>query len=264
MKQRVKAILQRVSPRLAEYLHVVRLRRHIERLESRLGLDKLSEKFVRDRGPTIQDGPFAGIRYIDRTCGSAFLPKLVGSYEAELFPVLKKIIQKNYSTVIDVGCAEGYYAVGLAKCSKQSQVHAFDIDGVARSRCKELAKLNDVEDRVHVHARCDVLELERYIQPSTLLLCDCEGYERTLLDPDRSPALKQADILVELHEVPEPGVTQELIARFKDTHDIDLIHTSTRDPSRYPSIQHLSSEEQHLAVNELRGGPQAWGYFVAR
>jgi hypothetical protein len=43
---------------------------------------------------------------------STFIPKIIGSYECELHPAIEEIIVNNYAEVWDVGCAEGYYAVG--------------------------------------------------------------------------------------------------------------------------------------------------------
>jgi hypothetical protein len=52
------------------------------------------------------------------------------------------------------------------------------------------------------------------------MMCDIEGAERELLDPDASPALKGMDIIVESHECLIQGITQLLIDRFKATHHI--------------------------------------------
>src|SRR5215204_4418004 len=61
----------------------------------------------------VQEGPFAGMRYLSET-RDPILPKLVGSYEAEIQPWIRAAITQRYRRVIDVGCAEGYYAVGMA------------------------------------------------------------------------------------------------------------------------------------------------------
>jgi len=40
--------------------------------------------------------------------------KLLGFYEQPLQPYIEQVIQTGYPTIINIGCAEGYYAVGLA------------------------------------------------------------------------------------------------------------------------------------------------------
>jgi hypothetical protein len=52
--------------------------------------------------------------YIPQAVGSALIPKLLGCYEAELHGVIACALNTTYDTIIDIGCAEGYYAVGLA------------------------------------------------------------------------------------------------------------------------------------------------------
>jgi hypothetical protein len=41
--------------------------------------------------------------------------KLLGLYEKELEPALETVVQSKPDAVIVVGCAEGFYALGLAR-----------------------------------------------------------------------------------------------------------------------------------------------------
>jgi hypothetical protein len=71
---------------------------------------------VDDLFPTLRvaGGPFQGLHYPHRrSVGSAPLPKLLGSYESELHAALEQLLTEEHETVVDIGCAEGYYAVGL-------------------------------------------------------------------------------------------------------------------------------------------------------
>ena len=63
---------------------------------------------------TIAAGPFAKMKYSFESHGSSIVPKLVGSYEAPLESWIEEAIKNGYNRIIDIGCAEGYYAVGLA------------------------------------------------------------------------------------------------------------------------------------------------------
>ena len=81
--------------------------------------------------------------------GSMLLPKLVGSYEAELVAVIGAVVAAHPPVVVDLGAAEGYYAVGLARALPNAEVHAFELDEQARRACQRLADLNGVT--VHLH-----------------------------------------------------------------------------------------------------------------
>src|SRR5687767_13183612 len=77
----------------------------------------------------VRHGVFAGMHYpAMEAAGSAIFPKLAGCYEAELRSLMEQIVRTPYTTVVDVGCAEGYYAVGLALRMPQVNVLAFDMD----------------------------------------------------------------------------------------------------------------------------------------
>ncbi|MCS7063959.1 MAG: hypothetical protein NZM04_07975, partial [Methylacidiphilales bacterium] len=66
-------------------------------------------------GNRVRHGPFAGMVYENDTfCCSAIAPKLLGSYEREIQPWIESLLLDRWEGVVDVGCAEGYYAVGFA------------------------------------------------------------------------------------------------------------------------------------------------------
>ena len=100
---------------------------------------------------TVRHGPFAGMRYpAAESVGSALFPKLLGSYEQELHPWVERLCHNHYTEVVDVGCAEGYYAVGLALRLPGARVYAFDVSPHAMRRCADMARLNGVLDRVTI------------------------------------------------------------------------------------------------------------------
>ena len=103
------------------------------------------------------------------------MPKLLGCYEAEIHEILTQIMAKEYTEIVDIGCAEGYYANGLAMCMPTTSVYAFDIDPEARHFCETIAKLNNVQDRVIIAGHCDINELNTIMKGHPLIICDCGG-----------------------------------------------------------------------------------------
>ena len=95
---------------------------------------------------SVKNGIFKGMKYINTSHGSAFLPKLIGSYECELHEDIINFLNKNtYKNIVIIGCAEGYYAVGLALLSKHSYIHAYDINEKDLSLCSKLSKINNID-----------------------------------------------------------------------------------------------------------------------
>src|SRR5262249_7917881 len=123
-------------------------------------LQMLTEFLFQSCGGVGQHGPFAGMKYLPRSARSLLPPKLLGCYEAELPPVWERIAGRPYDTVINVGCGEGYYAVGLARLLPAVHVHAFDADPLAQDLCRLLAERNGVAGRVTVAGACGPAELQ--------------------------------------------------------------------------------------------------------
>ena len=60
----------------------------------------------------VRNGFFKGMKYVTfKSAGSSLFPKLLGSYEIELLPVFAGLQKNKYDDILDIGCAEGYYAV---------------------------------------------------------------------------------------------------------------------------------------------------------
>lgn len=215
-------------------------------------------------GNTVFGGPFAGMTYMGATEG-ALLPRLVGCYEAELHPTLLQMRQENYRHIVDIGCAEGYYAVGLARLMPQCTVFAHDISEVAQKACKELAQLNGVSDRVQVSGIFDGSLLAEHVREKTLVICDTEGAEEHILDPVQFPAFANVDLIVEVHECFKQGLIATLTDRFKATHDIEWVWQSlsaTRElPDWVRDLQHL---DQILCSWEWRVGATPWAIMRSR
>ena len=209
-------------------------------------------------GVTIQQGLFAGMKYLDSVAEGALAARLVGSYESELHPYLASFLETGLDEVVDIGCAEGYYAVGLARLAPELQVYAFDIDETARRLCAELAAANGVADRIHIGGEFSGDDFAAHVGKRTLFIVDIEGAERDLLDPARWPALKQLPILVETHPGASPGITQELVRRFAESHMIAVVYQqpkATPVPGWLKELGHLDSL---VAVWEWRASPTPW------
>ena len=252
-----------IAPGLTEKLLMGRTRRHNEDLQKRLGLSELYDKVAAQHGSSVLSGPFKGMKYTGRAAGSLATPKLLGSYEAELHPAIEAVLARSPDTVIDIGVAEGYYAVGLARRLPSARVIGYDIDADARNKCAAMARLNGLDQRIDIRGVCTHEALRESLTSATLVVCDCEGCEFDLIDPVAVPELASADLVVELHDFSRAGLGQTLVSRFASTHDTEILPAVTKDPAHYP-LSDLSPTEQRLAVDELRHSPQQWVVMLAR
>ncbi len=224
----------------------------------------LQNTLLREYGPKILGGPFEGMTFVREVAEGCCVPKLLGCYEEELHPHVEAAVQAGYERVLNIGVAEGYYAVGLALRMPNVQVYAHDLDPNAQRTCAAVARANGVAERVHVGGLFRGEELAHHEGHRTLLVCDIEGAERELLDPVKYPALAKLDMIVELHDCIHPGLSEIVPARFAATHDVTLIKQAGRSqplPALFAQLSHL---DQLLAVWEWRTGPTPWGIFKAR
>ena len=211
--------------------------------------------FVLTRG-CVAAGPFAGMRYIVSSTGSALAPKLLGTYEAELHDVVKDMLRRNSDLLVDVGAAEGYYAVGFARRASGMTVIAFEQEATGRRLLAKLAAANDVSGRVAIHGRCEPKDLQRVLKRDALLITDVEGYERVLIDPAAVPALRQVTILTEVHAA-GPELGDELCARLRDSHEPAWIRPIARPISTSSRYAAGRGFERYLQCPS----PFYWLYF---
>jgi len=219
-------------------------------------------KMIKQRlGARVLSGPFAGLEYIEHSIGSSYPPKLLGTYEKELGPVLDEILRTNYQTVVDIGAAEGYYAVGVAWRNRGVRVVAFEAQTDQHALLIDLARRNEVDSRVALHGFCTPTGLKECLDhcDRALVICDCEGFERELLDASQVTALVRADMLVETHDFLRQGVSAELRGRWSGTHDIVEIASNLRTQSDWPAQADFVPDAWRLAaMQEYRAPGQTW------
>jgi hypothetical protein len=232
-------------------------------------LQKVYDSILQRYGSTVLSGPFKGMAYFPSyatlfsyVLGTAATPKLVGCYEAELHPVIGLALAGDSIRVVNVGAAEGYYAVGFARSPSITAVLAFDKDPLARALSVRLARMNAVQGKFQIRGAIRPAELERAITGKCLIIVDCEGCELDLLTTIRAARFSNCDLLVETHEFIVPGSADAITAHFRSTHKITEISMQERDPLGYPMLEHLSPEMRRLAVNEFRPLEEAWLFMT--
>lgn len=173
---------------------------------------------------------------MDYSLASVYVPKLLGIYEQELHEAVEWACSKGIDHVIDIGAAEGYYAVGMAFRLPEAAITAFETTTAGQDAVAELAELNDLGSRVEILGKCEVTDLRRALSRGVkpLIICDVEGYEETLMDTKKIPALAKAHILLELHDFVQRGLSEALRERFTSTHQITQIWQEERSADVFP------------------------------
>lgn len=226
-------------------------------------LTNLINKYMKKNDLIVRNGPFTGMKYIKQSFGSALLPKLIGCYEKELHDIFyQHVLNGKYQHVLNIGCGEGYYAVGLALKIPEITVFAFDKEPVARELCKNLAVANHVLKRIRIMGECTRLELKKWaVQNKPFIICDVEGDELELLQPELIPELLLCDMLVELHDFKDKNISKTILSRFTHSHEIKIVDSTERKPEEFAILNGFTPEEQKLAVNEFRPTVMQWAFM---
>lgn len=241
------------------------------------------ERFCPDL--TVKHGPFQGLKYpadairrgtikqvtyaeINPMCSNLF-PKLIGSYERELHPIINTLNDRDYSEIINVGCAEGFYTVGFALKFPDAKIYAYDLIPSKREYCYQLAQLNQCEQSIQIHDSCDPETLISIpIKGRGLIVCDCEGYEVELFTAEVVPHLKQCDLLIELHDFIDMTISEKIKQRFASTHEITMIQsTDDNEKARTYPIKELADydlNQRRELLRENRASLMDWIFLTPK
>jgi hypothetical protein len=221
---------------------------------------------LQHQGTVVWQGPLKGLDFWPRSAEGCHVAKLLGCYEQPLQPFIEDALQTEYSTILNIGCAEGYYAVGMARQMPDTRILAYDLNPEAQKTCTALAEKNGVADRVTVGSLFSPSDFAAFAGARTLVMCDIEGAEQDLLDPGKAPALAGMDLIVESHDGLVPGITDVLMQRFEPTHRIEVVQDNGSRPLTDTPVwfQQLAHLDQLLATWEWRSGPTPWLVMKAR
>ena len=137
-------------------------------------------------------------------------------------------------------------------------------DARARDACRALAAANGVDARVVVSGGATHADFALCDGRRALVLCDIEGAEEALLDPVAAPGLAGAGILVEVHDLMRPGLSDRIAARFAPTHLVTRIGRRLDDSALPEWMEGFSDMDRLLALWEWRGGPTPWLWMEPR
>jgi hypothetical protein len=268
--RQIKRQLSNAAEIFAPTAALVALRReaHMQRYFRRIGLAALEERLAAAAGQRVLQGPFKGMLYGRTSSGSVWAPKALGCYEEELHAVVEEVVSLAPARIIDLGCAEGYYAGGFAFRLPQTEILAADLNPVARHRTSRLARINAAGGKLSTTGRVDRNQLQDFADGCSgvvVVWCDIEGGEYSLMDPSEITALRRAFIVIEDHSGMIGRRRDELIGRLQKFHDIQIVVQTERSLSSIgglPGADSFNSEELGLLCCEHRPPWQSW--VVAR
>ena len=225
----------------------------------------LSKRLSNRLGGVVRHGPFAGLKIrLEATWGAGDRAGMfLGLYKKEVFETVEEAL-RDRPIFIDIGAADGYYAVGVLKAGLAKRSIAFEMNPKAHNSIRALAALNGVQDDLEIHSAAGAgslasLSLESFDR--CVVLCDIEGAEVDVLDDTALKLLSQAVIVIEVHgsgDLDEHAVEKLLRERAAPLFDIESFTTGSRSPLQISEISDLPEDDQWLICSEGRKYRQTW------
>jgi hypothetical protein len=211
-------------------------------------------------GGEVQEGALKGLKLgPEPTWARADLgPMLLGTYEINVVEQLRRL-SKGRSTLVDVGAADGYFAVGCVKGRLFERSVCFEADSITREALRETVLRNGVEDRVTIFGTADSSFLDKIadadVDPGdAVFLIDIEGGEFALLDDATLRSLANARFVIELHNEMLAGQDRlpALVASAEKYFDISYVENGPRDPNANPLLRGFVENDRWLLCSEGR------------
>lgn len=227
-------------------------------------LTKNYNQFICSIGNDVIAGPFKGMKYILKSIGSCYMPKILGIYEKELYPTLTKFLSTS-DMCINIGAAEGYYAIGCALKFPKLQVIAYEMDERGRECMLELKNINLVNNvKIKNKFTClDFDSIQNISNSRVTYLIDIEGDEKHIFSQYYSH-FNNSNFIIELHDEKSKSIETKLKHFFSDTHRIKTIPLKNKHindlPIHIPLLLKLFKKEliyKHL-ISEWRQYDQSF------
>jgi len=207
----------------------------------------------------VQYGPFKGLRLIeDPWWGHLDLgSQCLGLYEKEILNFIENIQPGQFSTFLDIGAADGYYAVGILFSGKIKQSICFERTDKGRKAIQKNWIANGSKGRLRVEGianRTTLSSLTDYDLEKALILIDIEGDEFELLDYDVLYMLRRSTILLEIHNwvVGFEEKYKKLLSNLDRLFSIEIIERVDRQVEKFNELRDFTDDNRLLLVSERR------------
>ena len=228
---------------------------------------RIGESLYIDFDGMVRYGPFVGVQLPKKLIWAKndMSSILIGFYEKQVIDWIASR-ELHFSTLIDIGSADGLYLAGILKAGLADTAVGFESSKKGRISSRSILAMNSVHDRAVVmgtansEGLCSVLDSRTSNNHEfSLLLCDIEGGEIDLFDSETALRLQKYFIVIELHEWCYPkDKSIELMELFKTTHEVKFLHPSGRNPDSISELRKFTDDQRWIVCSEGRRESMRW------
>ena len=225
----------------------------------------VSNYLIKIHNYSVAHGIFKGMRLNKNIYWSRndLITHILGVYEKHILDQLIKFSKSDNSVFIDVGAADGYFAVGSAYSGLFKKVYAFEIQKEGREILSENAKANNCEKKIIINPEANFKRLKNIVDAHkrAVVLIDIEGDEFSLLNDEILKLLSNYNIIVELHpSLVKNGYQKEkdLINSAKHLFNVSIIKRENYNPNFFKELDNFTDDERLVAFSEGRENNMCW------
>ncbi len=212
---------------------------------------------------TVAYGPFRGMKLPAKSWWGSFdrTGKILGTYERQVMDYIAALKIGPQDVFIDIGAADGYFAVGALKGGLFDKVIAFEQAPQGRASLADVAELNGVT--LDIRETADATSLDKLVKehPTGVVLIDIEGAEFQFLDDTVLQILRKHHVIIELHRTNQPegkAKRAALIDRASAFFDHTSLHQAPIPIGSFPELAQFNDDHRLLAFSENRLDAMEW------
>lgn len=217
-------------------------------------IEKLDYRESKKYNNKVVGGPFKGLIIDDSHRRK--LNILLGNFESDVQSVLfEKAKLRIHKTFINIGGADGFYALGLLKTGFFDNVIVYETIEKYRDNIRINQKNNNLTG-LQIYGHCDNRELNLIVKKyrNPFILCDIEGGEFDLFNKEVILQLSNSTLIIEIHMFDNSHLEKyiELKNKFSNTHSITEINQRYVQTKELDTLKHLKDLDILMLLNENR------------
>ena len=220
---------------------------------------------------TVRYGPFENMQLAEKVWwgGGDAIPKILGTYERHIQDYLVSLKDKVQGPFIDIGAADGYFALGVLVGGLFDKTYAFEISEQGQEVLRNNAKQNGVVDNISVSGEANYDSLKVLVEKyeSAAVLIDIESGEFDLLDDNMLDLLSRFYVIIEIHDRfsdEGPELKLALARRASDYFDVSFKVPINAPYCDFEELAHFSDNQRLLAFSENRRSSMEWMILTPR
>jgi hypothetical protein len=205
----------------------------------------------------ISQGPLKGLQLNrDTWWGKSDLgAQCLGLYEKEVLDCISA--QAPFDTFLDIGAADGYYAVGLLHAKMTKKAICFEISEEGQRATSENWLRNEEPGELEIHGEANeksIASVASNLTGKTLVLIDIEGFEFQLLSKEVIAALGKCAVIIEIHNWVDGFENKypDLLKNLDSFFDITIISPSERNTQSIELLRSYTDDNRLLVSSERR------------